>query len=103
MQPAVHDVTDGSVVRAWLNVPLSSCLDQDIFKATNIVKCFAAVGTLGPERGLPSSVLAGAAGFAIMSTAKVRPARVCLTAPLHAPGMHAYTAIAADEQHCPDD
>ena len=72
VQPAVHDVTDGSVVRAWLNVPLSSSLDSDLFKATNIVRSFASIGQLGPERGLPASVLSGAAGFALLSTVKVR-------------------------------
>ena len=73
VQPAVHDVTDSSVLRAWLNVPMSSSLEADLFRATNIVRSFASVGHVGPERGVPASVLKGAAGFALLSTVKVRP------------------------------
>lgn len=32
VQPPVHDVTDASVLRSWLNSPLSVSLDTDIFK-----------------------------------------------------------------------
>ena len=71
VQPAIHDVTDGSVLRSWLNSPLSSGLEQDIYKATNILHSFAQVGYLQPEKGIPSAVLQGAAGFAILSVVKV--------------------------------
>ena len=37
----MHDLTDISVVRSWLNNPLSSSLATDIYKATNIVRSFA--------------------------------------------------------------
>ncbi len=71
VRPAIHDVTDGSVMRSWLNSPLSSGLQSDIYKATNILNSFAQVGYLQPEKGIPAAVLQGAAGFAILSVAKV--------------------------------
>lgn len=71
VQPAIHDVTDGSVLRSWLNSPLSSGLEQDVYKATNILHSFAQVGSLQPEKGIPAAVLQGAAGFAILSVVKV--------------------------------
>ena len=71
VQPAIHDVTDGSVMRSWLNSPLSSGLEQDVYKATNILHSFAQVGSLQPEKGIPAAVLQGAAGFAILSVVKV--------------------------------
>lgn len=71
VRPAVHDVTDGSVMRSWLNSPLSSGLESDIYKATNILNSFAQVGSLQPEKGIPAAVLQGAAGFAILSVVKV--------------------------------
>ena len=73
VQPAIHDVTDGSVMRSWLNSPLSSGLEQDVYKATNILHTFAQVGYLQPEKGIPAAVLQGAAGFAILSVVKVTP------------------------------
>ena len=66
VRPAVHDVTDGSVMRSWLNSPLSNGLEADIYKATNILNSFAQVGYLQPEKGIPAAVLQGAAGFAIL-------------------------------------
>lgn len=33
VQPPVHDVTDASVLRSWLNSPLGASLEADIFKA----------------------------------------------------------------------
>ena len=38
-QTPVHDVTDWTSMRAWLNNPLTSSLEQDIYKCTNIVGC----------------------------------------------------------------
>jgi hypothetical protein len=35
------------------------------------VRAFAKVGALSPEKALPAAVLDGAAGFAILSVAKV--------------------------------
>ena len=67
----MHDVFDGSVVRSWLNSPLSHTLEMDIYAATNIAKGFVNIGQLGPERGIPSYILGSAAGFALLSVAKV--------------------------------
>ena len=71
VRPPVHDVTDGSALRSWLNSPLSSGLAADIYSATNILHSFAQVGRLQPERSIPAAVLSGAVGFAILSVAKV--------------------------------
>lgn len=83
VQPAVHDVTDGSVLRSWLNSPLSSGLEQDVYKATNILHSFAQVGYLQPEKGIPATVLQGAAGFAILSVVKVTCATAQMPADAH--------------------
>lgn len=71
VQPAVHDVFDGSVARSWLNSPLSHTLETDIYAATNIAKGFVNIGQLGPERRIPGYILGDAAGFALLSVAKV--------------------------------
>lgn len=71
VRPAVHDVTDGSALRSWLNSPLSSGLAADIYTATNILHSFAQIGSLQPEKGIPAAVLSGARGFAILSVVKV--------------------------------
>jgi hypothetical protein len=67
----VHDVTDYSAARSWLNSPWTASLEADIYKATNIARCFSEIGRLQPERAVPAAVLRGAAGFAILSTLKV--------------------------------
>lgn len=36
-QLPIHDVTDWTSMRAWLNNPLTSSLEQDIFKCSNIL------------------------------------------------------------------
>jgi hypothetical protein len=38
-QLPVHDVTDWTSMRAWLNNPFSSSLEQDIFKSSTILEC----------------------------------------------------------------
>ena len=38
-QLPIHDVTDWTSMRAWLNNPLTSSLEQDIFKSTTILEC----------------------------------------------------------------
>ena len=37
-QLPIHDVTDWTSMRAWLNNPLTSSLEQDIFKSTTILE-----------------------------------------------------------------
>lgn len=41
-QQPVHDVTDWTSLRAWLNNPLSSSLEADIYKCSNILRCASA-------------------------------------------------------------
>ena len=67
----MQDVTDNTCVHSWFNSPCTAELGADIYKATNIVRAFRAVGKLAPESGIPAAVLHGAAGFAILSIAKV--------------------------------
>jgi hypothetical protein len=62
-QVALHDVTDpGSSLRAWLNNPLATSLQEDIFKATSTLRSFDQIGRLKPEKGIPDWVLSGAKG-----------------------------------------
>lgn len=42
-QMPVHDVTDWTSMRAWLNNPLTSSLEQDIYKCSNILGCAALI------------------------------------------------------------
>ena len=37
-QTPVHDVWDSTVLRSWLNNPVTRSLEQDIYKATNILQ-----------------------------------------------------------------
>ena len=46
-------------------------LSAELYKAQNIVRQFAQVGALYPERSIPAAVLDGAAGFAVLSVVKV--------------------------------
>eukprot|EP00850_Spirogloea_muscicola_P012440 SM000080S22955 [mRNA] locus=s80:294723:298438:- [translate_table: standard] len=70
-QVALYDVTDASSLRSWLNNPLGSSLQEEIFKATSTLRSYATVGSLRPERSLPDTVLRGALGLAIVTVAKV--------------------------------
>lgn len=72
VQPAVRDVMDASCPRSWVNTPLTtSGLPGDIYKAANIAAAFRRIGAMSAERQIPAAVLRGAAGFAILSIAKV--------------------------------
>ena len=71
VQPAIHDVTDSSALRSWFNSPLATSLSAELYKAQNIVRQFAQIGALFPERSIPATVLDGAAGFALLSVVKV--------------------------------
>lgn len=69
-QVALHDVTDMSSFRSWVNNPLSSSLQEEIFKATSTLRSYSQVGRLKPERSIPDKVLTGAVGLAIITVAK---------------------------------
>ncbi|KAI8466576.1 MAG: hypothetical protein J3K34DRAFT_524441 [Monoraphidium minutum] len=71
VQPPVHDALDAVSLRSWLNSPVSGSLEDDAYKATNILRTFMAAGRLEQERGLPAGVLRGARGLALMSVLRV--------------------------------
>ena len=50
---------------------MTTSLSAELYKAQNIVRQFAQVGVLFPERSIPAAVLDGAAGFAVLSVVKV--------------------------------
>lgn len=66
-QPPVHDaVLDSVSLRAWLNAPYCSSLEQDLYKAANVLAKFTQVrGAQGVEgreaggvdRSVPSGTL----------------------------------------------
>lgn len=68
-QSPVHDVTDWTSMRAWLNNPLTSSLEQDIYKCSNILGCAPALQSClkaSPQRasddgrvGSPARAVAG--------------------------------------------
>lgn len=70
-QVAIHDVTDITCMRGWVNNPLGTSMQEEIYKATNILRTFSKIGRLKPEQAIPEVVLQGAKGLAILSVAKV--------------------------------
>lgn len=70
-QVAIHDVTDFTSMRGWLNNPLGLCMQQEIYKATNTLRNFCKIGSLKPEKSIPEAVLQGAKGLAILTVVKV--------------------------------
>ncbi|MCO5550456.1 hypothetical protein L7F22_003943 [Adiantum nelumboides] len=70
-QVAIHDVTDNTCMRGWLNNPLGTSMEEEIYKATNILRAFSKIGRMKPEQAIPESVLQGAKGLAILTVAKV--------------------------------
>ncbi|KAI5073452.1 hypothetical protein GOP47_0011465 [Adiantum capillus-veneris] len=70
-QVAIHDVTDITCMRGWLNNPLGTTMEEEIYKATNILRTFSKIGSMKPEQAIPESVLQGAKGLAILTVAKV--------------------------------
>ncbi|CAM6090571.1 unnamed protein product [Calypogeia fissa] len=69
-QIALHDVTDFSCMRAWVNNPLGMSMEQEIFKSTNTLRSYFQIGLLKPERAIPDAVLKGAQGLAILTILK---------------------------------
>ncbi|KAH7285657.1 hypothetical protein KP509_33G039400 [Ceratopteris richardii] len=70
-QIAIHDVTDRTCMRGWLNNPLGKSMEEEIYKATNILRTFSKIGSLKPEQSIPDVVLRGTKGLAILTVAKV--------------------------------
>lgn len=70
-QVAIHDVTDNTCLRGWLNNPLGTSMQEEMYKATNTLRTFSKIGRLKPEQSIPEVVLQGAKGLAIFTVAKV--------------------------------
>lgn len=71
MQTAKHDVTDWTCARGWLNLPVGLSMEQEIYKAAVTLRSYSQVARLNPERSIPSAILKGARGLAILTVAKV--------------------------------
>lgn len=71
MQTAKHDVTDWTCARGWLNLPVGLSMEHEIYKAAVTLRSYSQVARLNPERSIPSAVLKGARGLAILTVAKV--------------------------------
>lgn len=72
VQPPIHDaVADKISLRSWLNNPFTSTLEDDIYKVANILQTFTHASRAEPEKGLPTAVLQGARGLAVLTALKV--------------------------------
>ncbi|GAB4838071.1 hypothetical protein Ancab_027602 [Ancistrocladus abbreviatus] len=71
VQVAKHDVIDWTCARSWLNLPLALSMEDEIYKATATLRNYSQVARLNPERSIPSAVLKGARGLAILTVVKV--------------------------------
>ncbi|OAY76415.1 SH3 domain-containing protein [Ananas comosus] len=69
-QSAKHDVTDWTCTRGWLNLPIGLSMEYEIYKSANTLRSYCQVGRLNPENSIPSAVLKGANGLAILTVAK---------------------------------
>ncbi|KAL8171226.1 hypothetical protein V2J09_023030 [Rumex salicifolius] len=70
-QAAKHDVMDWTCTRGWLNLPFGMSMEQEIYKACVTLRNYSQAARLNPERSVPSAVLQGARGLAILTVAKV--------------------------------
>ncbi|XP_047068727.1 uncharacterized protein LOC124676738 [Lolium rigidum] len=70
MQPAKHDVMDWTSTRSWLNLPVGLSMEYELYKATNTLRKYCQVSRLNPEKSIPSSILKGAKGLAVLTVAK---------------------------------
>ncbi|KAJ1691023.1 hypothetical protein LUZ63_015178 [Rhynchospora breviuscula] len=70
-QPLIHDLTDLSTLRSWLNFPWARTMEYEIYKAANSIRSYCKVGKLKPEKSIPESILKQAKGLAIITVANV--------------------------------
>ncbi|XP_073025758.1 uncharacterized protein [Primulina eburnea] len=70
-QLPIHDLTDLSTLRSWVNFPWGQSMEYEIYKATNTIRSYSKVGSLGPEKRIPESILRNALGIAILTVVKV--------------------------------
>lgn len=71
VQAAKHDVLDWTCTRGWLNLPVGLSMEHEIYKASISLRSYVQVARLNPERCIPSAILKGAKGLAILTVAKV--------------------------------
>lgn len=69
-QSAKHDVVDWTCTRGWLNLPVGLSMEHEIYKSTSTLRSYSQVARLNPEKSIPSAVLRGAKGLAILTVAK---------------------------------
>uniref|UniRef100_A0A5B7ARI2 FYVE-type domain-containing protein n=1 Tax=Davidia involucrata TaxID=16924 RepID=A0A5B7ARI2_DAVIN len=70
MQVAKHDVMDWTCTRGWLNLPVGLSMEHEIYKSCNTLRNYCQVARLNPEKSIPTAVLKGAKGLAILTVAK---------------------------------
>ncbi|XP_057506971.1 uncharacterized protein LOC130790097 [Actinidia eriantha] len=70
MQAAKHDVMDWTCSRGWMNLPVGLSMEYEIYKSSNTLRSYCQVARLNPERSIPTAVLKGAKGLAILTVAK---------------------------------
>ncbi|XP_038990274.1 uncharacterized protein LOC120113290 [Phoenix dactylifera] len=70
MQSSKHDVMDWTCTRGWLNLPVGVSMEYEIYKASTTLRSYCQVSRLNPEKSIPSAVLVGAKGLAILTVAK---------------------------------
>ncbi|KAL2895971.1 hypothetical protein RDABS01_028251 [Bienertia sinuspersici] len=71
VQVAKHDVSDWTCARGWLNLPVGLSMEHEIYKASVTLRSYGQVARLNPERSIPSAILKGAKGLAILTVAKM--------------------------------
>ncbi|XP_052199683.1 uncharacterized protein LOC127806431 [Diospyros lotus] len=70
VQVAKHDVMDWTCTRGWLNLPVGLSVEHEIYKSSNTLRSFCQVARLDPEKSIPTTILKGAKGLAILTVAK---------------------------------
>ncbi|KAI3966104.1 hypothetical protein MKW92_044682 [Papaver armeniacum] len=75
-QISKHDVTDWTCTRGWLNMPIGLSMEYEIYKSSNTLKSYCQftklllngqAARLKPGRSMPSVVLKGVKGLAILT------------------------------------
>ncbi|KAI3843547.1 hypothetical protein MKW92_049149, partial [Papaver armeniacum] len=66
-QISKHDVTDWTCTRGWLNMPIGLSMEYEIYKSCNYLKSYCQAARLKPGISMPSAVLKGVKGLAILT------------------------------------
>lgn len=70
-QLPIHDLTDLSTLRSWVNFPWGQTMEYEIYKATNTIVGYSKVGSIRPEKRIPRAILQDAKGLAILTVVRV--------------------------------